>query len=998
MYRRLKAAPVLSASLLVAAIVSLAIWAVPGSSASTTRSRVTRASANRLVLTLAVRNQAGLTDYLSALYRKGSPSYHRFLTPAQFTARFGATRQQVSAVLSRLQALGYSDSTVSANHLYVTVKSAVGRHANLSSSSLTSSLGGLVTGVITPSEMPTLTPQLSSPRPSTTPKAARPAAVRQGVDGGSTPCAAATAAGGYTSTQLASAYDFNGMYARGFHGEGMSAAVLEFGGFHSGNVAGFSRCYGLSTPVTRVLIGGGAGSAAGASETEVALDIEVLLEMAPKLAHVYVYEAPNTGTGELGAYNAFVTQDRAPVLSVSWGECEEGASQSYAQLLATIDEEGAAQGQQIFVASGDAGSKGCAAESLPTGGSVSSDTEASLPWVTAVGGTDLSQDSTRAGATVHREAVWNDGLGAGGGGQSVSWTIPSWQQSYLTATGVKPAGIANDCHAPTGQYCRMIPDISLDADAEEGGADPGYWNVPKGPKPVQFAGEHDRGAPGYTIYCTSSDCSAGGSGWGRVGGTSAATPLTAAAAILWDQEAASAGVKLGFLNPSLYGIASNATSYARDFHDITGGSNTNQFTELSCIARCPKLYRAGTGYDMASGLGSVDVANLATDLVATAGGISVTPATEQMYGYTGGGPSTTAPVSVTAPSTIAASSTGYSAVSNASWLVVSPGTTTGSLSWHVDPTGLAAGNYTGQITVTAANGSTATLQVAYAVTPPAKIALLTRTLHFSEQQIKPVGAKKIQICGAPLWGDELEFKGTLPGQFGVSVPGDEAPSTRRTLRFTNAGGAGSVLHYAIDQTGVAWASNDLDPNSDPAGVQLTPSQPLVPSEGSLAKGRGAGIKLASLANSNSIGGYPSLQQGTYHGTIVIRDLADPAVAVRVPVTLTLGSGRGTPRIAVSSQGFAVTARPGTSQNVVLGLSDPGASCSYGYTTQTSASWLGLSAKRHAGTVAPKSVREVPFRVRVPAGQAPGVYHATITVTSLNAAVGRVQVPVTLTVT
>ncbi len=996
MHRRLKAAPLLSAALLVAALASLAIWAVPGSSASTAAGRATGSvTANRLVLTLALRHQAALTKYLSAVETSGNPEFHHFLTPAEFTARFGASSAQVNAVQTRLHALGYSD-TVSSNHLYMTVRSAGGRRAS-ATASLNRSLGGLITGVITPSQMPTLTPLNTGVEPSSAARATAAPAAQKGVDGGSTPCAAASQAGGYTAPQLANAYDFNGLYARGLHGEGMSAAVLEFGGFHSGNLTGFARCYDLYPHVSRVLVDGGAGSSAGSSETEVALDIEVLEEMAPDLAHLYVYEAPNTGPGELGAYNAFVTEDKASVLSVSWGECEQGASQSYERLLSTIDEEGAAQGQQIFLAAGDTGSKGCSGEALPTGASVSASTEASLPWVTAVGGTDLSEDSTKAGSTVHREDVWDDGLGAGGGGQSVSWTMPSWQQSYLTTTGVKPQGMANDCGAPQGSYCRMEPDVSLNADAEEGGADPGYFNVPKGPKPVQFAGEHDLGSPGFTIYCTSSDCSAGGSGWSRVGGTSAATPLMAAAAVLFDQAAKDAGVKLGFLNPLLYGVASNSTDYARDFHDITSGSNNDTFSELSCIAHCPKLYKAGPGYDMASGLGSIDANNLATDLVASAGGITLTPSVEQMYGYTNGGPTTTSPVSVTAPSTLSAD-TAYTTSSNASWLVVSPGASSGSLSWHVDPTGLAAGTYTGQITVTAADSSTATLSVTYTVTPPAKLDLLTRTLHFSEQQIKPTGAKTIKICGAPLWGDELEAKGTLPGLFDVSVPGDEAPSTRRTLRFTNAGPAGSQLHFSVDQTGVAWVSNDLDPHSDPAGVQLKPGQPLVPSEGSLARGQAAGIKLASIANSNTIGGYPSLQQGTYHGTIKIRDLADPADVVRVPVTLTLGSGRRTPRIGLSTHAYSITAAPGTAKTIVLGLSDPGATCGYGYTTQTSVSWLGLSPKRHAGSVSPDSRHEVPFTVKVPAGLAPGVYHESITVASLNAAVPRVRVPVTLTVT
>ena len=311
---------------------------------------------------------------------------------------------------------------------------------------------------------------------------------RKGVDGGATPCAAATASGGYTAPDLAQAYDYNGMYARGLHGEGMRAALVEFDDYHDSNVRGMERCYGVTTPVTRRLVDGGVGGSPGGGEGEDMADITTILELDPRLAHLYVYEAPITGgaaifdegTAELDLYNAFVSDDRATVLSASWGYCENLQSASYDQLFARLAEEAAAQGQQIFDASGDSGAVDCLSSEAPTEGSISVEQEGATPWVTSVGGTDLGRNSTLRGSRVHDEDTWNDG-GAGGGGQSDIWSMPSWQAGYLAAAHDRVPGAANDCGAPAGHLCRMVPDISMNADPLAGGA------LGSGPTPPQVA-------------------------------------------------------------------------------------------------------------------------------------------------------------------------------------------------------------------------------------------------------------------------------------------------------------------------------------------------------------------------------------------------------------------------------------------------------------------------------------------------------------------------------
>src|SRR5579875_2215948 len=532
---------------------------------------------SRITFTLALRlpARAALNAYVSGEYSPASPDYHRFLTPSQFGQRFGAPAGEVSAALAALRHMGFTTSTPPANRLFVQATGSVAAvqrafdtplarfalphlsglaarlsylhtfYANTRPIRLPASLAGAVTGVVGLSDSALPMPQLALP---TRREVAHLAQARPhfgtptGQDGGATPCPQAQAAGGYTAPDLATGYNFNGLYAQGLHGEGMNAALVEFDDYHDSNVATVESCYGITTQVVRRLVDGGSGGPPAEGEAEDMADITTLLSLDPKLSHLYVYVAPitgeaavlNEGNAELDLYNAFVTDDKAPVLSSSWGNCEELQSQAYDDLFASIAEEAAAQGQQIFDAAGDSGAVDCRGYPTPTSGSISVEQEAAVPWITGVGGTDLGERSTSAGGTTHDEAAWND-AGAGGGGQSVVWPMPAWQQSYLQSTGDKPPGEANPCGSPSG-LCRMVPDIALNADPDGGGA------VNGGPLPAQFAGS-DVGSPGDVTYCGTSNCSlvtliggpptptgpTGAGDWYPIGGTSLATPTAAAA-------------------------------------------------------------------------------------------------------------------------------------------------------------------------------------------------------------------------------------------------------------------------------------------------------------------------------------------------------------------------------------------------------------------------------------------------------------------------------------
>jgi hypothetical protein len=993
----------------------------------------------RLALPLRLPSATALERFVTAQYNPGSPSYHRFLSPRQFGLRFGAPALEVRRASAALRRLGLRVAAPAANHLYLSATGTVEAaqrtfgvrlarfrlgtghtfYANASDIRLPASLRGLVTGVVGLDDTARPVSRLVRPARSTGTRAhARSilgrSTAQKGVSGGATPCGAARASGGYTAPDLAQAYDYNGMYAKGFHGERMRAALLEFDDYHDSNVRGMERCYGIHIPVTRRVVDGGVGGPPGGGESEDMADITTVAELDPKLAHLYVYEAPITGgaaifdegTAELDLYNAFVSDNKATVLSASWGYCEALQSASYDQLFARLAEEAAAQGQQIFDATGDSGAVDCLSSEAPTLGSLSVEQESAVPWVTGVGGTDLGRNSTLRGSHIHDEDTWNDGAAAGGG-QSNVWWMPRWQASYLARTHIRVAGAANDCGAPVRQLCRMVPDIAMNADPDAGGALNG------GPTPPQFAASvpPDTGSPGDNTYCATANCSltgaptSGAGAWYPIGGTSLSAPTAAAAAVLWDQQAGRAGLgRLGFLNPSLYRIASTGGRYAQDFHDVRTDTNDDQYDTFDCPPGCNPhhLYKAGRGYDMASGLGSVDVAHLGVDLVKQAGTIDLTPGTVRVYGYLRG-PRTTQPVSVTG----GLPSGTYRARADVPWLSVRrAGRTPGSLIWHANPHGLLSGTRKGRITVTTKDGSTSTLTVIYRVGPRARISVSPGTLQFTERAINSSGARTKPGCASTIWNDEL--KGQLTSS-SDHTPVDR--STRRVLRIANHGRPGSRLHYeAFFHTFTSsWLTQDLNPHNNPHGFQTRPSPPLVPSAGAVKKGHAAAFKLASIGNANTVGGYPALNQGTYRGVVAIRDLADPHVVVRVPVALVLGNGRHTPAIATRPRTLSLRLDRGRRQRVNLVLRNAARVCGYAYSLQVTQPWVRINPFLMAGRVGATPAKSAPKArdtgqgngfepLTISAkGLAYGVHHATLIVQSENAVHNPTRVRITLRV-
>ncbi|MBS2533805.1 S8/S53 family peptidase [Catenulispora sp. NF23] len=449
-----------------------------------------------LQISLTPRNQAGLDAFLRAVSDPASPQYKHYLTVAQYAQNYGATDAQVSALTTYLRGQGLTVGALTANHQTLAVSGtaaqaekafgvqlgtwhADGRDvfANTAAPTLPSDIASIVSSVAGLSNASQRTPNYH-------------------VQSQAAPHAGTV----LTPTKARGGYNLTSPLAAGDNGSGQTIGLVEFSAYSASAVAAYNSKYSLGAAAATVVnVAGGTTDTSGSVEDE--LDIEVDNALAPK-ANVKVYEAPNSDAGEVALYAALVSAD-VPVISSSWGEPENQENN-----LTSDDadfKEAAAQGQSVFAASGDSGAK-------DDGSTLSVDYPASDPYVSGVGGTNLTVSSSNAWSS---ETGWSDS----GGGQSDKWTTPAFQAPVNTSGH------------------REVPDVSA------AGGDSSPWYI-----------------------------DADGS-WTDVWGTSAAAPNWAAFVADYNTAAGKAGkAKFGYANSFIYTVA-RSSSYNTDFHDIKSGNN-----------------------------------------------------------------------------------------------------------------------------------------------------------------------------------------------------------------------------------------------------------------------------------------------------------------------------------------------------------------------------------------------------------------------------------------
>jgi subtilase family serine protease len=472
----------------------------------------------QLDLVLPLRDPAGLKSFLADVYNPKSPNFRHWLTPAQFTARFGPTQAQYDEVLSFARTSGLQVTGGSRDGMDVQVKGTVGAieaafHVNLNT-------------YPHPTESRTFfgvdrepTPNLSFklwhvsgldnfsiPKPHLVNR--NEFAARHGVYPEQV-VSHATTGSGPSASFLGS--DMRAAYATGtgLTGAGQHVGLLEYYGTNLADLNTYFKNVGQTNNVPINLISTDGTSTScnypGCDDIEQTLDMTQALGMAPGLSSLDVY----IGSTDTAIISAMTTHNPLPsTIGCSWGwtPADPSTLDPYFQKMA-------AQGQNFFAASGDSSTWSSRNAAWP----------ADDANVVSVGGTDLVTSS--AGGPWSSETAWVD---SGGGISPDGIRIPAWQAQ---------AGVINSSNRGSTTL-RNGPDVSANAN--------------------------------FTFYVCGDQqaCTAN-----SYGGTSFAAPMWAAFIALVNQQlAANSQPAIGFLNPTIYN--QNVTSaYSTNFHDITSGTS-----------------------------------------------------------------------------------------------------------------------------------------------------------------------------------------------------------------------------------------------------------------------------------------------------------------------------------------------------------------------------------------------------------------------------------------
>jgi subtilase family serine protease len=374
-------------------------------------------------------------------------------------------------------------------------------------------------------------------------------------------CLASTDVRCYSPLEYQAAYNLAPLYKQGITGKGETIAIIESYGSPTirHDLAVFDKQWHLSNPVLNILTYGSIPRFNAKNPTMVAwaqetsLDVEYAHALAPG-ATIDLVETPIPETEGLSGFpqmaaaeEALISYYKPDVISQSFGATESTLPRTGLGAIRSVFSYAAAHNVTVLAASGDSGatSPGPDGVTLYTHRAVS--WPASDPLVTAVGGTDLTLN--QAGQRLSPDKVWNDAFGASGGGISQIFAAPSFQANVESVTGDH----------------RGVPDIAMSA-AVSGAA----WTY------ESFDGTKNA--------------------WSLFGGTSEAAPLFAGIVALADQVA---GHPLGDINTALYALGAENDPSQTGIDPVTNGDNS-----FDGVAG----YKAGSGYTLADGWGTVNAA------------------------------------------------------------------------------------------------------------------------------------------------------------------------------------------------------------------------------------------------------------------------------------------------------------------------------------------------------------------------------------------------------
>ena len=750
-----------------------------------------------LVFSRSAAQQAALDALVAAQQNPASPLYHQWLMPQQYAAQFGVAETDIAAAEAWLQQQGFTIETVSNSRTRITfsgtaaqvaaafgaelhnytspatsTRTAATHYAPSADLTLPSALASVVTSV----------ENLSSFRPRSHVK-----------------LHAATAAPRFTSSQTGenlltpgdvdTIYDITPATSAGYTGTGQTIIVVGQSAIATADLSNFQTAAGLTAKLPTLVLMPGTGTSTinpGGSSDEDEVESDIDLEYSNAIAQGatidFIYTGSNTNYGAFNALQYAVDNKAtypASIISTSYGSCEPALGATEYQSLNAVLEQAASQGQTVISAAGDDGSTDCDGEysaSDTTGNEqIAVDFPASSQYVTGMGGTEFlladvapgspyfdtesSSDVISSAKSYIPEQVWNDDAGllslgsktpvsSGGGGISIYTARPSWQ-----------TGVTN---IPSGDY-RLVPDISLYAS-------PGEPDVSAN---TVYGGflycSSDAVATDVTGSCAHGFRDTNDAYLTVAGGTSFDAPIFAGMlAIINQAKGYTAASGQGVVNPTLYTLASNSTTYASAFHDITtGGNQCAAGTKYCGTGSQTTDYPAGTGYDEASGLGSLDLYNLLTAWPGTL--ITTTP--------TLAASTTTLSAATLTPASGASDVITITVASDASGVTATPG---GSLTVSVDGT-------TETSSLAVANGS-ATYTFS---STTAGSHVITATYSGDTNYAASTGSVTVTVAAAT---------STTPESFSLAatnVTVSQGGSGTSTVTITPAGGYAGTVDFTI---------------------------------------------------------------------------------------------------------------------------------------------------------------------------------------------------------
>jgi pseudomonalisin len=514
--------------------------------------------------------QKELGSLVEAQQNAKSSLFHHWLTPAEYRARFGVSTQDLARICQWLKEHGFTVGEIAASNRLVVFSGTAGQIAetfhteihryridgvehiaNSQDPQIPAALAGVVGGVVALHDF------------------RRRSEIKARTYIGAHPEYSAGSTHYLFPADFAAIYDLNSLYSAGTTGAGTSIAIAARSNINLGDIAAFRAESNLvANNPSVILVGANPGLVPG-DQDEATLDVEWSGAVAPTATvNLVVGDSTATTDGVDLSAQYIVNHLTAPVMSLSYGSCEQEMGTAELAFYNGLWEQAASQGMSVFVASGDSGVADCYAGSATMASGAAVNGMCSSPNSTCVGGTEFNEgsDTTQYWSATNSasyesalgyipEEVWNEsgsnggsGLWASGGGSSVVYAQPVWQKAVVGSSG----------------EMRAVPDVSLSSAA------------------------HD----GYVI--------AENGKYFAISGTSVSAPSFAGLMALVVQSKGGAGQ--GNANAELYPLINASRN---PFHSTPSGNNS--------VPGVTGFTASGATYNQATGLGSVDAAVLVNE-------------------------------------------------------------------------------------------------------------------------------------------------------------------------------------------------------------------------------------------------------------------------------------------------------------------------------------------------------------------------------------------------